>query len=89
MNRLCELSPMVRGSQDTESPNLWPTLLTTSISTNYWANGARDLLILNWFEESVAGRQGKGRQLDFRHGRHLDAPGPLAAKKLAQTVRNL
>ena len=40
-------------------------------------NGARDLLILNWFEESVAGRQGKGRQLDFRHGRHLDAPGPF------------
>ena len=42
-------------------------------------NGARDLLILNWFEESVAGRQGKGRQLDFRHGRHLDAPGPLSS----------
>ena len=35
-------------------------------------NGGRDLQIINWFEESLAGRQCNGRQPDFRHGRPLD-----------------
>ena len=36
------------------------------------SNGGRDLQIINWFEESLAGRQCNGRQPDFRHGRPLD-----------------
>ena len=41
-------------------------------------NGARDLQIQNWFQESIAGRQCKGRLPDYRHRRPLDIQLTLA-----------
>ena len=46
-------------------------------------NGARELQIQNWFQESVA-----GRQLDFQQRRPLDAPSPLGCTVAAVSAQH-
>ena len=52
-----------------------------------WQNGARDQQIQNVFQESIAGRQCKGRQPDFRHGRPLDIQLTLTGHWLGSWAR--